>query len=178
MKNTKGGKKHKKQGNVSQDFKSLTYAEEDQKYGKVTKILGHSRFEVSVYTKEENDDFTSSTLTGVARIGLKKKRMFISNGCYIIVSLRDFQKNICDIVHVYKDNQASMLVKKQLIPSTDFEHNEDEFKFEESYDEDYQDNKPTNNKNEPYLTLNIDYSEEEEEDNKEVEYDSYGNILS
>ena len=176
MKNTKGGKKHKKQGNVSQDFKSLTYAEEDQKYGKVTKISGHSRFEISVYTKEENNDFTSDTLIGIARIGLKKKRMFISNGCYVIVSLRDFQKNICDIVHVYKENQASMLVKKGHIPSSDFDYNEDEFKFEELHHEENEDNKKISNKNDPYFTLDID--DEDDEEYKEIEYDSYGNVLS
>lgn len=175
MKNTKGGKKHKKQGNVSQEFKSLTYAEEDQKYGKVTKILGHSRFEVSVYTKEDNDDFTSHIITGVARIGLKKKRMFISNGCYVIVSLRDFQKNICDIVHVYKENHASMLVNKQLIPSTDFEYAEDEFKFEDSFEED---SKPKVNKNDPYLMLDIDDNDSDQFEDEEVKYDSYGNVLS
>lgn len=175
MKNTKGGKKHKKQGNVSQDFKSLVYAEEEQKYGKVIKILGNSRFEVSVYTKGENDDFTSNILIGIARIGLKKKRMFISNGCYVIVSLRDFQKNICDIVHVYKDNHSSMLVKKQLIPSTDFEYAEDEFNFEDSYEEQ---NQIIINKNDPYLTLNIDSKEIDIYDSDEEQLDNYGNVLS
>ena len=82
-------------------------------------------------------------------------------------------KDICDIVYVYKENHASMLVRKQLIPSTDFEHNEDEFKFEDSYEEE---DKPVVKNNDPYMMLDIDDTEEFEPE--EVEYDSYGNVLS
>tara|TARA_E500000178_G_scaffold318368_1_gene339699 strand:- start:941 stop:1471 length:531 start_codon:yes stop_codon:yes gene_type:complete len=176
MKNTKGGKKHKKQGNVSQDFKKLTLADEEQKYGKVTKILGNSRFEICVYSKNKKNEFTSQTITGVARIGLKKKRMFISNGCYVIVSLRDFQINICDIVHVYKDIQIYMLVKKGMIPSNDSANGEDEFNFEDTYEEEEPEpEKIIKIKNEPYFILDIEVDETEYE---EKEYDDYGNALS
>ena len=49
MRNTTGGKKHKKQGNSANQNTEFVFADKEQNYGKVTKLLGHSKFEIMVF---------------------------------------------------------------------------------------------------------------------------------
>ena len=73
--------------------------------------------------------------------------MFVNKGSIMIVSKRDFQDGVCDILYVYKDNQTSLLKKRNLIPSTHQGSKEDENVFEYDDDEEDKDNGASINKN-------------------------------
>jgi translation initiation factor IF-1 len=133
-KNTTGGNKHKKQakGAFAERAKFLAADPDSQHYGICMSVLGNSRFEIIVYEKEkkkiynpntgkeelvETGEFNRVRRIGIARRGLKKKRMFVNKDTYVIVSLRDFQKDVCDIIHAYTDSyHINILRKKKLIP--------------------------------------------------------------
>lgn len=178
MRNTIGGKKYKKQGNSSTALRQLVLADHGQCYGKVTKILGHSKFKIQVFTSNGTGGINFKELIGNARPGLKKKRMFISDESIVLVSLRDFQLDICDIIHVYHSDHVNKLVKLNKIPKNDCKHH-DEFEFEgesdsdsDSDDEDKAKAKTKANK--------INYMEVEtieEEDDEDIKYDTFGNTI-
>jgi len=73
MRNTTGGKKHKKQGNIANQNNEIVFADSEQNYGKVMKLLGHSKFEIMVFSKNDKGDFQANTIIGNARPRLKKK---------------------------------------------------------------------------------------------------------
>lgn len=175
MRNTTGGKKYKKQGNASQLSTELVYADKEQNYGKVMKILGHSKFEIMVFIKNTKDEFEAKTLIGNARPSLKKKRMFANKDSFVIVSLRDFQEKVCDIVHVYKQNHVHVLNKKKLIPSysvNDDKH-EDEIEFETYSKKDKKEKKQVSN----YFDIDMEFSEDEELEPQLLKYDDFGNVI-
>ena len=201
MRNTTGGKKHKKQGNSANQNTEFVFADKEQNYGKVTKLLGHSKFEIMVFypkviiqkdtenklpTKEvlfnvgnKNDDYDVKTLIGNARPRLKKKRMFANKDCFVIVSLRDFQEGVCDIIHVYKQNHVHILNKKKLIPSysVDNEANEVDVEFETQDNMDIP-KVPDQNKDDKFLNIQmVESSDEEEPLSSEIKYDDFGNII-
>jgi len=182
MRNTTGGKKHKKQGNIANQNNEIVFADSEQNYGKVMKLLGHSKFEIMVFSKNDKGDFQSNTIIGNARPRLKKKRMFANKDCFVIVCLRDFQEGVCDIVHVYKQNHVHILNKKKFIPSysVDNEANEVDIEFEtcEMNDEEVPEQK---NRSKMYLDVEMEssFSENDDEDypEKEIKYDDFGNIV-
>ena len=182
MRNTTGGKKHKKQGNIANQNNEIVFADSEQNYGKVMKLLGHSKFEIMVFSKNDKGEFETKTVIGNARPRLKKKRMFANKDCFVIVCLRDFQEGVCDIVHVYKQNHVHILNKKKFIPSysVDNEANEVDIEFEtcEMNDEEVPEQK---NRSKMYLDVEMEssFSEDEENDHpeKEIKYDDFGNIV-
>ena len=76
-----------------------------------------------------------------------RKRKFVGEGDMVLVSLRDFQDDVCDIIDSYDQSQAKKLQKEKHIPesfklgednlySEDFE-NDIEFTYEMPNDDDY-----------------------------------------
>lgn len=176
MRNTTGGKKHKKQGNASAFSTEMVFADEEQNYGKVVKILGHSKFEIMIFIKTDKGDFEAKTLIGNVRPSLKKKKMFANKDSFVIVSLRDFQENVCDIIHVYKQNHVHILNKKKLIPSysIDNDKQEDDIEFETFTKK----NKNKNNREETnYFDVEMEFSEDDETEPQSLKYDDFGNII-
>ena len=184
MRNTTGGKKHKKQGDIANQNTEIVFADSEQNYGKVMKLLGHSKFEIMVFSKNDKGEFETKTVIGNARPRLKKKRMFANKDCFVIVSLRDFQESVCDIVHVYKQNHVHILNKKNYIPSysVDNEANEVDVEFETLDTNNISQEVPEQkNKSKMYLDVEMDssFSENDDEDypEKEIKYDDFGNIV-
>ena len=48
--------------------------------------------------------------------GAMKKRKFVNMGDIVLVSLRDFQDSVCDIIDSYDENQAKRLKDMKEIP--------------------------------------------------------------
>jgi len=77
-------------------IRTMIYKDQDQEYGQVIKILGDCRCEISLL--DGND--THQIIIGHIR-GKMKKRCWINNGDYVLISFRDFQNDKCDIIHKY-----------------------------------------------------------------------------
>ena len=104
-----GGNKRKKGKKQVQEDTELTYKGESEEYAQVIKILGDGRFECNC-------------ADGVKRVahvrGKMRKRIWIANGDIILVSLRDFEPEKCDVVEKYKEKEVAKLKKAGEIPDS------------------------------------------------------------
>ena len=104
-----GGNKRKKGKKQVQEDRELTYKGESEEYAQVIKILGDGRFECNC-------------ADGVKRVahvrGKMRKRIWIANGDIILVSLRDFEPEKCDVVEKYKEKDVAKLKKAGEIPDS------------------------------------------------------------
>tara|TARA_B100000941_G_C28468764_1_gene535172 strand:+ start:679 stop:1089 length:411 start_codon:yes stop_codon:yes gene_type:complete len=124
--NKTGGKKSKK-GKNEEKRKFLTISKEDQefqRYATVERALGNNRFEL----KFLNGD----TILGIKRKAIKRNQ-WINAGATVIASLREYQKDKCDIIHLYTDEESRKLRKRGIIveEETSKEEEENPFEFEE-----------------------------------------------
>ena len=109
-KNTgKGGNKRKKGKKQVQEDRELRFRDESEEYAQITKILGDGRFQCKC-------------ADGVDRIahvrGKLRKRTWLANGDIILVSLREFEPEKCDVVEKYKEKEVAKLKKAGEIPDS------------------------------------------------------------
>ena len=112
MPNTKGGKKHKrnkKQNDYVEKTLRLKDENEGQEYAQITKCLGNCRFTVMCFDGKER----MATMCG----GMRKRR-FVNQNDIVLVSLRDWQDEKCDIIDNYDDNLTKKLKSKGLVPDS------------------------------------------------------------
>jgi len=88
---------------------------EGQEYALVTEILGNCRLRVTCTDGKKR--------IGHIR-GKMKKRVWITRGDYVLVSLRDFQDEKADIIMKYKQDEVEKLKKYNEIPSDQVETEE------------------------------------------------------
>lgn len=107
--NTKGGNKAKRGKNCApKEFITIAEHDENQHYGKITKVLGSCRFEV--LSLKDN-----KTRLGHIR-GNLRKRAWMNNNDTVIIALRTFEDNKCDIIHVYSTDETQVLITSGEIP--------------------------------------------------------------
>ena len=136
----KGGKKHKRNKNRDIETKTIRYKEDGQEYAQITKCKGNCRFDVRCSDGKER----AAILCGTMR-----KRKFVKLNDIVLVSLRDFQDDICDIMDRYDENGARKLRETKELPETftlgednDFQDDMDGIEFttelpSDDSDEDY-----------------------------------------
>ena len=163
-KNTgKGGNKRKKgKKPVLQEDRELRFANESEEYAQITKILGDGRFQCKC----------ADGIDRIAHVrGKFRKRVWLANGDIILVSLREFEPQKCDVVEKYKDKELAKLKSNGeipdsfILPSSSNEEKENigesDIKFEEE-------EKVVTKKNEDSNGFEI-VSEEENEENENEE---------
>jgi translation initiation factor 1A len=97
----------------------LLFAEEDQSYGAVVKVLGQKRFAlVDVRKKAGQDDKKPKELLAHAR-GSLRRRDWINVNDLVLYSTRDYQPEKVDIIHKFTGEEAHRLeqygeIQKQL----------------------------------------------------------------
>ena len=109
MPNNKGGKKYKRNKNVTQENKNTRFKDENesQEYAQITKALGNCRFDVLCFDGKSR----LATMCGKMR-----KRVFVNQGEIVLVSLRDWQDSKCDIIDKYNPNDVQKLKQQKCIP--------------------------------------------------------------
>lgn len=107
--NQKGGKKHKRNKNFTNENKSVRIKEEGQEYAKVSKCKGNCRFDVECCDGKSR----AAILCGGMR-----KRKFINQGDVVLVSIREWQDSVCDIIDSYDESQAKKLKQEKHIPES------------------------------------------------------------
>jgi translation initiation factor 1A len=112
----KFGSTHK-QKVIKEPPRDFITKELDQEYAKVTQVLGDSRF------KLECQD-------GVQRIGhvrgiLRKRRIMIGLNDTVLVGLRSFEKDKCDIIIKYTPEEVRKLIEINEISSSDTKNNDE-----------------------------------------------------
>lgn len=98
--NKKGGKGYKRGKKGGDDRREIIFAEDQQVYAKVVRMLGNGRLEAFCYDGR----------TRLAHIrGAMRKKVWVHVGDIVLVALRNFQEEKCDVVHKYTFEEAHML---------------------------------------------------------------------
>lgn len=106
----KGGKtKHLKRSSENNVKRQLEKKEEGQEYGKVIKMLGNNRLEILLCD--------GTTRLGHIR-GKMIKKIWITAGDIILVSLREYQENKVDVIHKYTVDEARVLKLEGELPDS------------------------------------------------------------
>ena len=101
------GKKKGRRGGYGSNRELLVKEEEGEEYAQVLKISGGGRYEVHCM-----DD-----VKRVAKMrGKFRKRIRVSVNDVLLVILREFQENKCDIIHVYYADEVKQLKQLGEIP--------------------------------------------------------------
>ena len=109
MPNTKGGKKHKRNKNQQKESKNLRLKEPGQEYAQIIKCKGNCRFDVLCFDGKERM---------AIMCGSMRNRRFVNQNDIVLVSLRDWQDNVCDIIDNYDENLTRKLKDKGLVPKS------------------------------------------------------------
>ncbi|ODV82468.1 translation initiation factor eIF1A, partial [Suhomyces tanzawaensis NRRL Y-17324] len=104
----KGGKNRRRGKNDNGGQKrELILKEEGQEYGQITKMLGNGRVEVSCF----------DTVRRLGHIrGKLRKKVWMGQGDIILVCLRDFEDEKCDVVHKFNSDEARTLKNMGELP--------------------------------------------------------------
>jgi initiation factor 1A len=179
--NLKGGNKAKKGANKNLIPKAIIEADEGQYYGIVTNYFGSGRCELTyIYTdlKVNNIEIDCQEIKvkGILRGSLRKK-VRLGNGDIILITPRDYQSDVVDIINKYSNDDIQKLRKQKIAHpnlfkvmdnvlnskvSTSVKKDEDEMTF--GYDE------------EDEFDIHADY--EEQKHRKKKSYDTYAAIYN
>ena len=104
-----GGKKKKQGKKFVQAERELSFAEEMQAYGQIIRQLGDGRMEVQCLDNVKR----------MAHIrGKMKKKVWMVQGDVVLVSLRDYEEDKCDIILKYNENEVRQLKNLGQIPES------------------------------------------------------------
>ena len=117
---SKGGNKHKrkKAGTDQNERQNMVYKEEGEEYALVNKMVGGGRCSITLPDK--------SNKLAIIRGKLRRRKTWISPGDLVLVAIRDFQCDKCDVIHKYTPGQLQMLKKKNSLPIGFFNISSDE----------------------------------------------------
>ena len=110
-KNTGIGGKKRKMGKKNQHFqeRELQFKGEFQDYAQVLRLLGDSRLEVQCMDQVKR----------MAHIrGNMKKKVWIAMGDVVLVALREYENDKCDIIFKYTEDEVRKLKTLGEIPQT------------------------------------------------------------
>ena len=162
-----GGNKRKKEKKAPQESKKeLEFKGEMEEDGHVTRLLGDARMEIQCFD-------------GIKRIGhirgKMRKRNWIANGDIVLVSLREYEQEKCDIINKYTEDEVRKLKKANEIPESAKLPNENDEDEKDKKNDNYNDivfeeDEPVKEENRT-KNKNTNKDDEEEEDEKEVDID-------
>lgn len=100
----KGGKKFKKSkdGTAGETKRELIFKEENEDYARVVKMLGNCNVQVK---PSDGGDLIIAHIRGT----MVKRKVWVSVGDLVLISLRDYQDDKADVVHLYKPDEVSRL---------------------------------------------------------------------
>ena len=130
-KNKHGCSGHKKTANKNANLGKgeLIFCDDGQCYAVVDKVLGNAQFNVKCLMP----DGSSEKKIALARARNKRKRGgWIKLDDIILISLRDFQPNKCDIIHSYGREEVLKLIQYKELTNKfcNFEEEDEDIAFE------------------------------------------------
>jgi translation initiation factor 1A len=116
--NQKGGKKHKRGKKEGYESKALRLKEDGQEYAQITACKGNCRFDVKCFDGKDRIAIVC---------GKMRKRVFVNMKDIVLVSIRDFQDDKCDIIDLYDDIHVHQLKSGNHIPDFISKSEDNEF---------------------------------------------------
>lgn len=101
-------KSFKKNTGEEKAVRPLEEKDDGTEYGLVTKVLGNCRFMVRLNLQNKE---VLAHLRGKFTKGANKKDNIVEVNSVVLVSMRDFEEKVVDIVHVYKPAEIRQLKK-------------------------------------------------------------------
>ena len=92
--------------------------EEEQEYAKITNIFGGGRCQVEILKGPGVLLSTKNIVLAILRGSLRKKTRLCKDQV-VLISVRDFQDNKVDIIHVYDNSEVRQLIKEGHISLSD-----------------------------------------------------------
>lgn len=166
-----GGKKKKQGKKFVQQERELALAEEMQAYGQIIRQLGDGRMEVQCLDNVKR----------MAHIrGKMKKKVWMVQGDVVLVSLREYEEDKCDIILKYTEAEVRQLKNLGQIPESiklpeNEKQNENEndginfFDEEEDDSEEEEDNKGKKNTKKQNNKKDLPSSDSEDEDEIDID---------
>ena len=182
-KNTAGGKKYKKLKHNLDISRPLELPDEDQEFALVNKLMGNGR--VTVTFIKDNKETVNAL--GIISGRLRKKKQWVIPGNIVLISIRNFEKDKVDIIHVYKEYEMNELKRKGHLHKELMKHSnnhgnnphtshQDDEELAEFIDEDEipQENEKTKlvshkSRGNNVTVQNFDYLDEDEETDDEID---------
>lgn len=122
-KNKGAGGKNRKKGKKTNDItfqhqvRDMVYKTDGQEYAQILKSLGNGYMQVSCFINEEK------VIKRAHIRGTMRKKIWLSVGDIVLVSKRDYQNEICDILFKYSPNEVHILQEKNEIPKDLMDNN-------------------------------------------------------
>ena len=117
--NIKGGNKAKSQKNSSGPTKHreipIPEESDDSHVAVITKVQGDGRYLCQIINKEglQPEIYPANLSKGVKN--KYARGIIMTLGTYILISIREFQKDKSDIIFVYRDSEISYLIENEYI---------------------------------------------------------------
>jgi len=111
--------KSKKKPSQYNKPRELMYKDDEQYYAVVNSKFGDGRYEVTLC---ETNEVKRAKIKGSIR-----KRARVEIGSFVVVSKRDFDENIVDILYLYTKEESEQLIRYNEIVIKKDEHVEVEF---------------------------------------------------
>ena len=132
-KNLKGGNKAKSQKNSNGPIKNreipVPETDDDSHVAIITKVQGDGRYLSQIV----NGEGTQPVVYPVnLSKGVKNKYgrgVIISCGTYILISIREFQKDKADIIFVYRDSELGYLINNNYVVFDKTNNDKDDIEF-------------------------------------------------
>lgn len=109
--NEKGGKKFKRGKKIEDDHEHFpdVSSDKDLSYALVTKKLGGRYLEVQIYRGAIKKAFIRGSF---------QKKIWINVGDILLVSAREFDQSVCDIIYKYSPQNVRSLINRHEIESS------------------------------------------------------------
>jgi translation initiation factor 1A len=106
----KGGKTQRrgKKPQQQDDRSTIVFKEDGEEYAKVIRSLGNGRLEVQLPDR--------STKLANIRGKLRRRKTWINTGDVVLVAIREYQEDRCDVLFTYSPTQLQILKKRKLLP--------------------------------------------------------------
>ena len=164
----KGGNKRKKSKKPLQETREFRFKEECEEYARIIKLLGDGRFQCTC----------SDGVDRIAHLRHKMwKKVWLKCGDVVLISLRDYEPEKCDIIDKYTEKEIAKLlknaeIKENLLGEEEAKKiGEDDVLFEDSKPEKIAKKKENSNGFEIESENDEEEEEEYKEEEKEIEKD-------
>lgn len=155
-----GGKKKKMGKKIAETARELEFKNEGEEYAQIIRLVGDSRLDVQC----------ADGVKRVAHIrGTMRKKVFMNMGDIVLVAIREFEPEKCDVILKYTEDEVRKLKRSEEIPEN-FKINETEEKDGGGIGDD-EDPVIKFEKKDKKQKKN---SDDEEDDDNDIQFTSYG----
>lgn len=105
-----GGNKKRRGKGTAKTTREFVYKTTGEEYGQIIKSLGNGFMEVNCFSSE------GTTKMRAHIRGIMRKKVWMTPGDIVLLGIRDYQSNTCDILFKYTTDEARILRSGGALP--------------------------------------------------------------